>query len=490
MRSIGRNRKFGGVLVGALAFTAVAAFLLAGVGSYAVGSLSRANVEGDYASAVNVADAGLNAIIQKISQDPSDTTLVNHPDDPLTGSVPGVGTYSAYVVDDATGGTWVSPNDMRIISVGTVNGVSRKVSVRGARKSIFDEYAIFADNRLNLGGSGASSGSTQIIGNVGMNNGTFTPDATFNGSLNTDAINGEFTMNGGATSSDSGSNVVNSPDPVLLPTVSEMADALFGANGLTWLASNNNNAKILKLRSSDTALSAISGLTTMTAAQATLGDIACQFDSMGWTAATSMLEIPNGPSVLSSTNANDSNTATESNRRFANQIEGIYGLKTIFIPPGDYYFNRIDLKGGGIAVVMLTHLGRIRIWVDGPASGPADNLSVPVIFTDLTPSKFRLFYNRCNSINMAGNSIFAGGFYAYNPACTSGPTMNFSGNSTIYGSVIAGAIDITGGTQIIFPNDGAGSDPTDFALWFGIKNGWKELPINDGGPTFNTGTSN
>ena len=68
--------------------------------------------------------------------------------------------------------------------------------------------------------------------------------------------------------------------------------------------------------------------------------------------------------------------------------------------------------------------------------------------------------------------------------------MNFTGNSTIYGSVIAGAIDITGGTQIIFPNDGGGSDPTDFALWFGIKNGWKELPINDGGPTFNTGTSN
>jgi hypothetical protein len=68
--------------------------------------------------------------------------------------------------------------------------------------------------------------------------------------------------------------------------------------------------------------------------------------------------------------------------------------------------------------------------------------------------------------------------------------MNFSGNSTILGSVIAGGIDISGGTQIIFPNDGAGSDPTDFSLWFGIKNGWQELPIKSGGQVFTSGTAN
>jgi hypothetical protein len=60
----------------------------------------------------------------------------------------------------------------------------------------------------------------------------------------------------------------------------------------------------------------------------------------------------------------------------------------------------------------------------------------------------------------------------------------------VYGSVISSYINLGGGTQIIFPNDGGGADPTDYSLWFGIKNGWLELPINDGGPTFVTGTNN
>ena len=480
-------------MIGALAFTAVAAMLVGGIGSYTLANWQRAVVEGDYASAVNVADAGLNALIRKISLDPADPSLANQAGNPLTGEVPGVGTYSAYVIDATTGGTWVAPNDMNIISEGTVGGITRKVTVRGSRKSIFDEYAIFADSKMTLGGSGASSGSTQIFGNVGMNNGGERgDDAEFNGTLNSGAINGELTLNDGASidSNDAGSNVVSSSGRVELPSVADMANALFGANGLSWLASNNNNSRIIQLRSTDTSLSAITTTTGLTLAQVTLGNGACLFDSAGITTNTATFEIPNGNGVPTSTNANDATSAPADARRFANAIEGINGLKTFFVPPGDYYFNRLNLKGGGIALVMLTHLGRIRIWVDGSSSGGADSLSIPVIFTDLTPSKFRLFYNKCSSIDMGGNSIFAGGFYAINPSCTSGPTMNFSGNSTIYGSVITGIIDITGGTQIIFPNDGGGSDPTDFSLWFGIKNGWLELPINSGGPTFNTGTSN
>lgn len=480
----------GGAIVTALAFTAVAAILVGGIGSYAVGNLSRANVEANYASAINVADAGLNALIKKISQDPTDTSLVHQSGNPLTGTVAGVGTYSAYVVDATSGGTWVAPNDMKIISVGTVNGVARKVTVRGSRKSIFDEYAIFADRGLTLGGAGNNSGSTQIFGNVGLNNGSGNPDARFNGSLNSGAINGELTLNAGSTSNSNGSNVVTSPDRVELPSVAEMANALFGNNGLSYLASNNNNSRIIKLRSTNTTLSTITSITGLTLDQVTLGNGACLFDSAGFTTTTATLAVPNGNGTPSSTNSNDSHSAPANTRRFATATEGIQGLKTLFIPPGDYYFNRIDLKGGGIAVVMLTHLGRIRIWIDGNANGGGDSLSIPVIFTDLSPSKFRLFFNKCASLDMGGNSTFAGGFYAINPTCSTGPTMNFSGNSTIIGSVIGGAIDISGGTQIIFPNNGGGSDPTDFSLWFGIKNGWLELPINDGGPVFNTGTSN
>jgi hypothetical protein len=486
-----RRKVEGAALIGALAFTAVAGLLLGGISTYAVSNLSRANVQADYASAINVADAGLNAIIRKISLDPTDTSLVNQSGNPLTGTIEGVGSYSAYVVDATTEGTWVAPNDMKIISVGTVNGVSRKVTVRGSRKSIFDEYAIFADRNITLGGSGNNSGSTQIFGNVGMNNSGANPDAKFNGTLNSGAINGEFTLNDGATSNSNGSNVVTSGGRVELPSVSEMADALFGPNGLTWLSTHNNNAGILKLRTTDTSLAAITTLTGLTQAQATVGNGACLFDSAGFTTNSSTLEIGSGNGAPpSSTNSNDAAGTAVNTRRYATATEGILGLKTIFVPPGDYYFNRIDLKGGGIAMVILTHLGRVRIWIDGNSNGGGDSLSIPVIFTDLTPSKFRLFYNKCSSLDMGGNSTFAGGFYAINPSCNSGPTMNFSGNSTILGSVIAGGIDISGGTQITFPNDGAGSDPTDFSLWFGIKNGWQELPIKSWGQVFTSGTAN
>lgn len=482
-----RNRKvFGGALVTVLAFTLVSSFLLAAVGTVTVSTLNRTNVEGDYASAVNVADAGINAVLRRISSDPTDTSLVNGPNSPLTGTIAGVGSYSAYVEDYTTGGAWSAPNDMRIVSTGTVNGVSRKTSMRGARKSIFDEYAIFADEGMTLGGSGNNSGTTQIIGNVGLNNGSGT-DATINGNLGTGAINGELTLNDGATANSSGGNVVNSGDRVELPTVAEVANALFGANGLTWLASNNSNSKILKLKTSNTTLSQITTINGLTMDQVTLGNGVCLFDSAGYTTSTATFTGPTG-STPSSTNSNDSASAPTSSRRFATASEGIQGLKTVFVPPGDYYFNTINLKGGTDAIVLLTHLGTIRIWIDG--NGGQDSIKIPVIFTDLTPSKFRLFYNKCASLDINGNSTFAGGFYAVNPGCNTGPTMNFSGNSVVLGSVIASMIDISGGTQIIFPNDGAGSDPTDYSLWFGTKNEWKELAITNGSPVFRTGTSN
>jgi hypothetical protein len=476
----------GSALITVLAFTLVVSFLLAAVGTVSVSTLNRANVEGDYASAVSVADAGINAVLRRISSDPTNTALVNSVDSPLTGTIAGVGSYSAYVEDYSTGGVWSAPNDMRIISTGTVNGVSRKVSARGARKSIFDEYAIFADEGMTLGGAGNNNESTQITGNVGLNNGSGT-DATFNGNLGTSAINGELTLNDGATANSSGGNVVTSGDRVELPTVAEVANSLFGQDGLTWLASNNSNSKILKLKTSNTSLSTITTINGLTMDQVTLGNGACLFDSAGYATNTATFSGPIG-STPTSTNTNDSASAPVSTRRFATAAEGIQGLKTVFLPPGDYFFNSINLKGGTDAIVLLTHLGTVRIWISG--SGGQDVIKIPVIFTDLTPSKFRLFYNKCSSLDINGNSTFAGGFYAVNPGCGVGPTMNFSGNSTVLGSVIASMIDLSGGTQIIFPNDGGGSDPTDYSLWFGTKNEWKELPINNGGPVFATGTSN
>ena len=161
------------------------------------------------------------------------------------------------------------------------------------------------------------------------------------------------------------------------------------------------------------------------------------------------------------------------------------------VPPGDYYFTRLDFKSGNGGILLLTHLGRIRIWVDTPESGPVqqDSLKTVVFFTDTTPSKFRLFYNKCSTLNIEGSSTFNGGFYAVKDGCsTDTPSMNFTGNTTVYGSVITSYFDVSGGTKIIFPNDGSGADPTDFSLWFGFKDGWKEVSPN-GNPIWADGSS-
>ena len=54
------RKNSGSALITALAFTAVSGLAVVGVGTFAVSSYNRATVESNYASAVNVADAGVN----------------------------------------------------------------------------------------------------------------------------------------------------------------------------------------------------------------------------------------------------------------------------------------------------------------------------------------------------------------------------------------------------------------------------------------------
>lgn len=476
-------------MITALAFTLVVGTVLAGVGTVALSHFSRSKVEGTYANAVALAEAGVNYEIAWISRDTTDTTRAHQYGAAYTGTVSGTpGNFSVYVIPygsncDGTG-TWTAPNDMCVVSTGTVNGISRTVRVRGVRKSVFDEYAIFALKTGTFSGGGASSGSTEIVGNMGTNGGV-----TFNGTLGTDIVNGELSLNGsGSSSSDPGSNVLTNPDPVQFPTVTEIANATF-SGGLTWLQTHNDNANIKKLLSTDTALAS-----EPTVAGFTLADVNSKLASAGLTVSSRTFDDPPNtvPSDTSSLDtATGSRFRTPADTTYGISAYGINGKRVYFVPPGDYYFNNLDFKGGTGAIVMLTHLGRIRIWVDQPSSGAVkqDNLSVPVIFTDTTPSKFRVFYNKCSQIHIGGSSQFNGGFYAVKDGCSANePMMDFTGNSMIYGSVITQYFTVTGGTKVVFPNDGGGADPTDFSLWFGFKDQWKEISPN-ANPVFNDGTS-
>jgi hypothetical protein len=505
-----RNGKRGGfTLITSLAFSLVVGTVLAGVGTVALSHLGRSKVEGTYANAISLAEAGVNYEIQKISSDTTNTSLADQMGSPaviqvnsLNGMTDVRGQFSVYVRPWGTGcngnGTWLPPNDLCIVSEGTIDGISRTIQVRGVRKSIFDEYALYAYKQGTFSGSGSASGSTHVEGNLGTNG-----ELTFNGTLGTNTVVSphEVVFNGGdaelADSDDDKGNTVYNPDPVIMPDVSQMAALQFPGSpaGLTWLASNNNNAAIRKLSSGDTAWAA-----EPTVAGITLADVQA-LPSAGFTAASRTFEDP--PNTVPS----DSSTLdlATSGTRFVQVADsahsigpyGVSGKRLYLVPPGDYYFHNIDFKSGNSGLVLLTHLGQIRIWIDQPSSGAvkADNISIPVIFTDTTPSNFRLFYNKCETLTITGGGRFNGGFYAINDTCTKKdtPEMKFTGNSMIYGSVITDYFTTSGGSWIVFPNFG-GSDPTDFSLWFGFKDNWKELPVdhanNPGDPVFADGTAN
>ena len=501
----GKNARGGFTLITSLAFSLIVGTVLAGVGTVAVSHLSRAETEGDYANAIALADAGVNYELAWISRN---TALaqnctssripgcIDQMGSPYSGTVSGVpGTFSVYVRPwgsscDGTG-NWAAPGDMCVESTGTFNGIARTVRARGVRKSIFDEYALFAYITGTFSGGGASGGSTEVVGNLGTDGGV-----TFNGTLNTNIVNGTLDLNGGAaSSSDPGANIATNPDPVLMPDVSTVAALQFPSTptGLAYLAANNNNANIRMLSSSDPSWSSQTTIAGMTLANV------MALPSAGFASSSRTFGDPPN-SVPSDTSSLDSATGTRlmtpADTTYNIAAYGVQGLRIYLVPPGDYYFNNLSLSAGTSGLVFLTHLCTpghpIRIWIDNPPAGKAkdDTLSVPVVFTDTTPSKFRLFYNKCANLSIGGNSRFNGGFYSLNSGCPAGtPNMKFTGNSMIYGSVITDYFTVSGGTKVVFPNNGGGADPTDFSLWFGFKDNWKEVSPNPN-PVFVDGTSN
>lgn len=474
-------------LISALAFTLIVGTVLAGVGTLAVSHYSRSEVEGTYANAVSLAEAGINYEIAWISFDVTDTGRAHQRNAPYTGSVSGSdGTFQVYVEDYNTGGTWVPPNDLRLVGTGVIGGISRKVEVRGIRKSIFDEYAIYAIEQGTFSGGGQGAGSTEIVGNMGTNG-----DTTFNGTLNTDIVNGELHLNGGDASSSDGDepnladNVVKNPDPVIFPTVTMVANAAF-SGGLQWLAANNANSQIKRFSSTNTSVA-----DEPTIAGFTMADVNSKLVSAGFTTASRVLTDPPNSVPSASSNldaANGTRFRYGGDLTYGTPAEGIQSKRTYFLPPGDYYFHKIDYRAGNAAMVLLTHLGRVRIWIDEGNNG-ADYMSSIFIFTDPDPSKFRLYYNKCGTLNISGSSRFAGGFYAVKDGCqTSTPYIDFAGNSMVYGSVITEYFRVTGGSKLVFPNNGGGASDDDFPLWYGFKDKWRELNLN-GNPVFVDGTS-
>lgn len=501
-----KNKRAGFTLITALAFSLVVGTVLAGVGTVAMSHYGRSRVEGTYANAIALADAGINYEMNWVSKNPADLSGAHQisaggftPSTPPIAAIPD-GTFTVGVRDwgsNCDGGNWTNPlHDVCIESTGTVGGIKRRVYVRGIHKSVFDEFAIYATTSGTFNGGGSGPNTTHIIGDMGTNGGL-----TFNGSSGTGMDTGTVYFNGSGAGLDKGTdtgNTATNEDAINFPTVTQWADKTF-PGGLTWLAANNNNANIKKLSSTDTSLAS-----EPTVAGITLSDVNTKLVSAGFTVNSRTFADPTNTVPSDTSSLDKKATIPSTSWRFVQPQTTYlqpYGAadqnsnRVYFVPPGDYYFTRLDFKQGTSVVVFLTHLGPVHIWVDN-GNNQKDSLNGTFLFTDPSPNKFRIFYNKCNTMDIAGSSVFPGGFYAVNPACDSvkstqgTPTLNFTGGSEVLGSVIGSYLNLGGSTSIIFPNN-AGGDPTDFALWFGFKDHWKEIRYDtDSAPVFADGTSN
>lgn len=232
MRKRGRRARYGGAFIGALAFLVIIAMLIAGLSKLAASHRLRVITEADYAAALDIAEAGINFEIQKIN---ADDTTADQKSSPYSGTL-APGSFSVYCADKTTGGVWTPKTDLYIYSTGKVRKVSRtvRIAVRyTAGSSGSADYGMFGIEYLVTKGTAAT-----INGNVGTNG-----YMTFSGKP---TINGTVEFNGPTSDwqgkAPTGYTVVHNSEPVVWPTVDSLADAAFPGGGLTWLASNNDNA--------------------------------------------------------------------------------------------------------------------------------------------------------------------------------------------------------------------------------------------------------
>jgi Tfp pilus assembly protein PilX len=467
----GKRLYRGGVLITALVFALIISLFALGVAMVASSNLSRAAVESDYATAIQLADAGVNYELRWLSKDtPTAGQRAHQANNPYTGTmagIPGQGTFSVHVLNEDGTSPWVPPNSFKVRSTGTINGVSRTVEITGQRRSAFGDYGVFMIgddsgaypvNRAygKLGGSGSA-----VIGNLGTNGGV---DWTSGDSTK---VQGDVTFNGyQPTTAESGPNVWIMPKKVQWPSVSQIASQLF-PGGLSWLQANNDNGKVKTFSPSDPE-SLLSNATVK----------------------------PGGLSIGVIENSSFTGFATSQNEqdkvggtRYQNGYEGLFGNQVIIFPPGDYYFRGVKMSNGtGQAILIDNASGMVRFWFDGGTEN--NSLDLPVIFTSTDKNKFRLYFNNCSELSIGGNSTFNGSIYAHNDGCSTPllPSIKVHGNSTINGSVIGNYLWLAGNSVFNFPNGGGGEADDDYTLWYGFKNTWKEVNPS-GGSLFRDGTT-
>jgi hypothetical protein len=248
----------------ALALTLCLTMLVVATQLEVVTELGSSRTERDYERALQMAEAGANAYQHRLTFGPAPgqpgeallPALYQWPGGvaPTTqqfrqGVLNGTYTLIRYPAGSQQGyfaGTIGDDDDtVRIVSYGWSNGVVRRVTAiaqaETAPEDIEDdtqihpsgEYSMFAVTRMTV------ENNNTLVGGVGTNGTVFMDHncSITNGSLCLYGPNASCTLGCNTTA-----DVVRFPDPVIWPTVDQIATRLFPEGGLTWLATHNDNA--------------------------------------------------------------------------------------------------------------------------------------------------------------------------------------------------------------------------------------------------------
>ena len=496
LRSAGRNH--GAVLIGVLVFIALTAVLLSGIAQYVTGNYRRSMADADSANALNLAYAGINYELQKISVSPttadekytSSGTVATVT--PYTIAIPGQagstvpGQFTVTVCASSTADPngvnpstpWTAGGAAVIQATGTSHpgtnySASRTVQIFIQGNGVFNFNPSFIEGSVST-----TSGSQVILsgGDMGSNCPVPTTASSFS-----PTIYGHLCFHGCTSATAPGATCTQGisyqPDSQYIPTSSQCADSCVKTKtgscatgaGLTWICNNNDNSNIKCFAWND----AYNVTTPPTSIRTKMG------------CTTSTVDTNNIlPNCTSDGNSGDKTSGnrycyaaatysfTSPSKSCSQAAQGCYGKQCMILEGSsgagnDYYFEHLNC-GSGQCILVDNALGPVRIWI-GNVSGSwnsweDDYISCPIFFTSTDPTKCRIYYCKPNTtLHCAAEMNLYASVNSYCGTSTSGcgtgsvlGNLQCSSNCRFSGALICGNLSCTGNTTVCLPTNNVG----------------------------------
>ena len=166
----------GSALITAIVFALIVALTLAGVGILTVSHYSLAHVEADSTAALDLAEAGINYELTKITDNAANADAINNNYQPASNIDAQLrGAFYVRCTDPANmTGAWNGKGPVMIVCTGKINGAQRTVSIQAVPASSF--YIAYAAGTGTKGGQVSFNGENASVVSQGVDNGELGTD--------------------------------------------------------------------------------------------------------------------------------------------------------------------------------------------------------------------------------------------------------------------------------------------------------------------------